>query len=158
MISHANPDFFHPALRNKSNTVLSALAASGGMLGFSLYPFHLNNGADCSLAEFCQMVADTAELMGADKIGIGSDLCQGQPLSILEWMRNGRWSKEMDYGEGSASNAAWPKPLTWFRGNRDFSNIIDGLHKVGFAKNEVENIMGLNWYRFIEKSIQPQQT
>lgn len=156
VISHANPDFFHPALRNKSDTVLKALAESGGMLGFSLYPFHLKNGADCTLQDFCQMVADTADLIGADKIGIGSDLCQGQPLSILEWMRNGRWSKTMDYGEGSASNAAWPKPLTWFRDNRDFPNIITGLRQVGFAEGEVENIMGLNWYRFIKNNITPQ--
>ena len=39
-ITHANPSFWHPALRNKSNTVLKALAESGGMLGLSLYPHH----------------------------------------------------------------------------------------------------------------------
>jgi len=77
-------------------------------LGFSLYPFHLKNGPDCSLDDFCDMVADTADLMGIDHIGIGTDLCQEQPLSVLEWMRNGRWSKEMDYGEGSKANADWP--------------------------------------------------
>ncbi len=156
VISHANPNFFHPALRNKSDTVLKALAESGGMLGFSMYPFHLKNGPDCTLNEFCQMVADTADLMGVDKIGIGSDLCQGQPLSILEWMRNGRWSKEMDYGEGSSTNANWPKPLSWFANNSDFPNIIDGLRQIGFAEDEVEKIMGLNWYHFIDASIQPQ--
>ncbi len=43
-ITHANPTFFEPALRNKSDTVLKALGDSGGMLGFSLYPFHLKNG------------------------------------------------------------------------------------------------------------------
>lgn len=156
VISHANPNFFHTALRNKSDTVLKALANSGGLLGFSLYPFHLQNGVNCTLDAFCQMIAQTADLMGVDNIGIGSDLCQNQPLSILEWMRNGRWSKIMDYGEGSASNANWPKPLSWFRDNRDFPNIIEGLKKVGFAESEVENIMGLNWYRFIEQAIQPQ--
>lgn len=33
-ITHANPKSWHPALRNKSDDVLRALAASGGMLGF----------------------------------------------------------------------------------------------------------------------------
>ena len=35
-ITHANPHSWHPALRNKSDTVLRALAESGGMLGLSL--------------------------------------------------------------------------------------------------------------------------
>ena len=55
-----------------------------------------------SLSQFCQMISDTAELVGTSNLGIGSDLCMNQPQEILEWMRNGRWSKEMDYGEGSA--------------------------------------------------------
>ena len=40
-ITHANPSFFHPALRNKSDKVLRAIGESQGMLGFSMYPFHL---------------------------------------------------------------------------------------------------------------------
>ena len=48
------------------------------------------------------MIARTADLMGIDNIGIGSDLCQDQPDSVVEWMRVGRWTKEIDYGEGSA--------------------------------------------------------
>ncbi len=36
------------------------------------------------------MVAQTAELIGVNQIGIGSDLCQDQPDEIVEWMRNGR--------------------------------------------------------------------
>src|SRR5690349_12151093 len=38
VISHANPTFLHENVRNKSGRVLRALAESGGMLGFSLYP------------------------------------------------------------------------------------------------------------------------
>ncbi|HAE09222.1 MAG TPA: peptidase M19, partial [Alphaproteobacteria bacterium] len=86
-ITHANPYFWHPAKRNKSDDVLRALGQSGGMLGFSLYPHHLKDKSDCSLESFCEMIARTADLMGIDNIGIGSDLCQDQPDSIVEWMR-----------------------------------------------------------------------
>ena len=44
IISHANPESFHPAKRNKSDKVLKAIAESDGLLGFSAYPFHLRNG------------------------------------------------------------------------------------------------------------------
>ena len=45
---------FHPALRNKS-ILLHAIGESEGMLGFSVYPFHLKGGSDCTLEAFCQM-------------------------------------------------------------------------------------------------------
>lgn len=156
VISHANPNSFHQAKRNKSDRVLKALAESEGLLGFSLYPFHLKNGPECSLAEFCDMIAKTADLIGVERLGIGSDLCQNQPLSILEWMRNGRWSKQMDYGEGSKSNADWPKPLAWFRDSRDFVNLTQGLQERGFNDTEVAQIMGKNWLDFFEHSLTPQ--
>jgi membrane dipeptidase len=156
VISHANPNSFHEAKRNKSDTVLKALGESGGLLGFSLYPFHLKNGSDCSLDDFCDMVANTADLMGIDHIGIGTDLCQEQPLSVLEWMRNGRWSKEMDYGEGSKANADWPRPLSWFRDSRDFPNITKGLQSRGFRAEDIAKVMGMNWLNLLDEGLKPQ--
>jgi len=156
VISHANPLSFHAAKRNKSDSVLKALGESGGLLGFSLYPFHLKNGSDCSLNDFCDMVASTADLMGINNIGIGTDLCQSQPQSVLEWMRNGRWSKVTDYGEGSKSNADWPNPLSWFRDSRDFPNITRGLQSRGFSDEEIAKIMGNNWLRFLDEALVPQ--
>jgi membrane dipeptidase len=153
VISHANPNSFHQAKRNKSDTVLKALGESGGLLGFSLYPFHLKNGPDCSLDDFCDMVANTADLMGIDHIGIGTDLCQEQPLSVLEWMRNGRWSKEMDYGEGSKANADWPRPLSWFRDSRDFPNITRGLQERGFRAEDIAKVMGMNWLGLLDEGL-----
>ena len=101
------------------------------------------------------MIASTAELMGAENIGIGSDLVQGHGNEVVEWMRNGRWSKEMDFGEGSSDNAGWPSPVEWFSGNRDFNNIAVGLAEVGFQKSEIKKIMGENWLSFFDKAFRP---
>ncbi len=154
-ITHANPAFWHPALRNKSDTVLKALGESGGMLGFSLYPHHLRGKSDCTIDSFCEMIARTVDLMGIDHIGIGSDLCQDQPNSVVQWMRMGRWTKEIDYGEGSASDAGFPPFPSWFRGNLDFINIVQGLRDNGFLESDIEKIMGRNWLAFFDKSFIP---
>ena len=154
-ITHANPAWWHPALRNKSDTVLKALTEAGGMLGFSLYPHHLKGATDCTVEDFCRMIAEAAERYGVRHLGIGSDLCQDQPDSIVEWMRVGRWSKEMDYGEGSAANPGFPPQPAWFASNRDFANIAAGLASVGFAADEVTAIMGGNWLRFFDESFGP---
>jgi len=155
-ITHANPAFWHAALRNKSDTVLKALGQSGGMFGFSLYPHHLKNGSNCTLESFCQMITKTADLMGVENIGIGSDLCQDQSDSVVEWMRVGRWTKEIDYGEGSASNAGFPPMPEWFQDNRHFDNIENGLKAQGFSDTEVAGIMGENWLRFYDANFGPQ--
>ncbi|MEM7170409.1 MAG: membrane dipeptidase [Pseudomonadota bacterium] len=154
-ITHANPSFWHPALRNKSDDVLRALAKSGGILGFSLYPHHLKNKSDCTLESFCGAIAQAAEMVGVDALGIGSDLCQDQPNSVVEWMRNGRWTLDRDYGEGSKSQAGFPPQPAWFKDNRDFANIAQGLGDVGFAPEEVEKIMGRNWLDFFRRSFGP---
>lgn len=148
VVTHANPKVWQPALRNKSNAVLKALAECGGMLGFSLYPHHLKDSSACTLENFCEMVAHTADLMGVEHIGLGSDLCQNQPDSVVEWMRVGRWTKQIDYGEGSASAPGFPPMPEWFQGNQDFSNISTGLAVVGFSEEEVNAIMGNNWFHF----------
>ncbi len=151
-ITHANAASWHPALRNKSDDVLSALGASGGMLGFSVYPHHLKGGTDCTLADFCAMIARTAELIGPEHLGIGSDLCQDQPDSVVEWMRVGRWTKGVDYGEGSKARAGFQPQPPWFRDNRDFGTIAGGLRAAGFSDDETAGIMGRNWLDFYQRS------
>ena len=147
-ITHANPSFWHSAKRNKSNDLLKALTDSGGMLGLSLYAHHLKDGTNCTLESFCEMTAKTADIMGAKNIGIGSDLCLDQPDSIVEWMRNGTWSKAKNYGEGSKNKPGFPKQPKWFLDSRGFVNLESGLKKVGFNEDEVNGILGNNWYNF----------
>ncbi len=147
-ITHANPSFWHKALRNKSTDLLKALSDSNGMLGLSLYAHHLKDSTNCKLESFCEMTARTAEIMGVKNIGIGSDLCLNQPDSIVEWMRNGTWSKTKNYGEGNKSKPGFPKQPDWFLDARGFNNLEIGLKKVGFNEEDVNGILGNNWYNF----------
>ncbi len=147
-ITHANPYFWHPAKRNKSSNLLKILSDSGGILGLSLYPHHLKDNTNCTLESFCEMVAKTAEIMNTKQIGIGSDLCLQQPDSVVEWMRNGTWSKSTNFGEGSKKKPGFPKQPQWFEDARGFSNIEKGLKKVGFSDEETNGILGNNWYNF----------
>ena len=147
-ITHANPSFWHAAKRNKSSDLLKMLGDSGGMLGLSLYPHHLKDNTNCSLDSFCEMIAKTAEIMDVSKIGIGSDLCLDQPDSVVEWMRNGTWTKTKNYGEGTKNKPGFPKQPDWFEDARGFSNIEKGLKKIGFSDDETHGILGNNWYNF----------
>ena len=94
------------------------------------------------------MVAKTAEIMDINNIGIGSDLCLNQPDEVVEWMRNGTWSKGKNYGEGSKNKPGFPKQPNWFEDARGFKNLELGLKKVGFSEIETNGILGNNWYNF----------
>ena len=147
-ITHANPSFWHAAKRNKSSDLLKVLNDSGGMLGLSLYPHHLKNNTNCTLESFCEMVAKTAEIMSVENIGIGSDLCLNQPDKVVEWMRNGTWSKNKNYGEGSKNKPGFPKQPDWFLDSRGFNNINTELKNKGFQEEEINKILGNNWFNF----------
>ena len=147
-ITHANPTSWHSAKRNKSDELLKILSKNEGMLGLSLYPHHLKDGTSCSLESFCEMVAKTADLMGVGKIGIGSDLCLNQPDYVVEWMRNGTWASVKNFGEGTKKNSGFPKQPDWFIDARGFSNLESGLSKVGFSKDEINGVLGDNWFNF----------
>ena len=152
-VSHANPSWWRDTARNKSDAVIRALAKRGGMLGFSLYPHHLKNGSACTLAEFTSMVCDVADRIGTEQIGIGSDLCQGQPDAIVQWMRIGRWTFP-PAGSADAS-ATFPAQPKWFETNRDFGKIGEGLAAAGFNAREIDGILGRNWFRFMQASFEP---
>lgn len=68
------------------------------------------------------------------------------------WMRVGRWSKEIDYGESSKDNAGFPPLPVWFNGNLEIGNIADGLQAAGMSDEDTARVMGGNWLRFLNRN------
>lgn len=152
-VSHANPRWFRDTARNVSDRIIDALRAHDGLLGLSLYPHHLKDGSACRIGDFAAMIARLAEQLGVERIGLGSDLCQGRPDAAVSWMRDGRWTFE------SAANPngppVFPAALPWFRSNRDFPAIAEALAAIGFAAGDISAIMGGNWRRFLVTVLEP---
>jgi len=149
-ISHANPSFFHNSVRNIDNEVLTALKNKNGFIGLSLYPYHLKNLGDCKVEDFCEMIKQLINLIGDDNIGIGSDLCLNWPDEVVMWMRNGKWTKNIDYGESKNKNPSWPKQPDWYSKPGDLKNFFHSMIKHGIKEKEAIKIVGLNWLRFIQ--------
>jgi membrane dipeptidase len=146
-VTHANPRWLRETGRNLSQETMKALGESGGMLGLSLYPHHLPRGSDTTLREFADMAAAAAEAVGVERLGIGSDLCQDQPDSVVRWMREGRWMRP-----DPAPNA-FPAQPGFFRDNRDFPGLAEGLREAGFSAAEVAGVMGGNWRAFLGRAL-----
>jgi microsomal dipeptidase-like Zn-dependent dipeptidase len=150
-VTHATPSEWRPGGRQVSPRLMHALAASGGMLGLSLYPHHLAHGSETTLAAFCAMAARAAEIMGTERLGIGSDLCQDQPDEAVQWMREGRWMRP----DPAAPRPRFPAQPEWFADSRGFDALETGLRAVGFSADETGMILGANWHRFAHASLSP---
>jgi membrane dipeptidase len=150
-ITHANPASWHPGLRNKSDTVLRALAKPAACWASRSTRTTSRAAATARCRSFCEMIARTAEVMGIDRLAIGSDLCQDQPDSVVEWMRVGRWTKRIDYGEGSADAPGFPPQPGFFRDNRDFPVFAKDC-AMQVRRGERDAILGGNWLRFFDES------
>ncbi len=149
-ISHANPNFFHKAVRNIDDDVLLKLVNKNGFIGLSLYPFHLKNLSKCSLEDFSLMIKKLINLIGVDHIGIGSDLCSNWSDEVVMWMRNGKWTKKIDYGESKNKSLTWPEQPTWFKKGSDFKNLYQGMIKSGIKEKDVFKVLGENWLEFMK--------
>lgn len=151
-VTHANPRWHRATERNVSDAVIAALAESGGMLGFSLYPHHLSDGSATTLAAFCEMVASCVDRHGVRSFGIGSDLCQDRPDETVAWMRDGRWRRA-----AQDPSAVFPEQPEWFRDSRDFAQIEQGLRAVGFSAEDVAALLGGNWLRYFDDALKPEE-
>lgn len=153
-ITHSHSKAFHNSLRNKSTDLLRALARSGGMLGLSLYPFHIG-GAGCTLERYCEGVQHAVEIMGIDQVGFGSDSSRKWTDADLDWIRSGRWTNDVDFGEGSAAQRSWPRWPDWFQSPAHFPVLTEGLLARGFTREEVAKLVGGNWLRVFAAAFTP---
>ena len=149
-ISHANPSFFHKSIRNIDSDVLQKLAKKNGFIGLSLYPYHLKNLGKCKVEDFCSMIKELINLIGEDNIGIGSDLCLNWPDEIVMWMRNGKWTKKIDYGESKDNNPKWPELPNWYSQPSDLKNLFISMCENNISEKVATKIVGENWLNFMK--------
>ena len=146
-ITHANAHSLFPHKRNKTDDVLKALADNGGVIGCATYR-NITGDYYCSSVEaWAEMVGRTVDIAGIDHVGIGTDRSHNFTKPDYDWMRQGRWTRGVDYGAGSAARPGKVPPADWFKSVADLNRISDGLRKVGFSSEEVDKITHRNWLR-----------
>ena len=143
----------HP--RNKPLDVLKPLAARGGMIGLTTY-HNLTRGYIASPEDWAEMVARSADMLGIDCIGIGTDANQRGTDEYREWMRKGRWSRRPQIGASPPPGVQPSQRPEWFQGPQHFNRLGEALLARGFSPEECGKVLGGNWSRFYEKVIDAQ--
>lgn len=154
-ITHANPKFAKEARRNKSDALIKALAARGGVIGVAVESGMLPGGARTTITEFCDMVAKLVEMVGVEHVGIGSDHNLDHSHEARRWWLVGKWTRNVP-GFVDLVPTGWEGEELgfpeWITKPSGVANIIDGLRARGFTEAEVEAIAGGNWLRIFKEA------
>jgi membrane dipeptidase len=137
----------HP--RAKSDEQLALLAEGDGYVGIVAVPSFLGaNGA--GTAQLADQVAHAAEIVGIERVGIGTDWgfwtldfpVELRDLALRAFQAtSGFRPDDLELGvalEGFESWGDWPV-------------ITRGLAERGFSDEEIRGILGGNWLRFLER-------
>ena len=155
LLTHANAKAVHDRVRNKSDQVLRAVAATGGLCGASIHGF-MNWNSDPatppSLEGFIAQVRYLVNLVGIEQVSFGTDFAAvGDPRAadfFLEMSATRYASGTGDYVRafGNSLEKRFPDELN---NPRHMARKTEALLAAGFAEDAVAKIMGGNLLRVL---------
>jgi len=156
LVTHANARAVTKALRNKSDAVLKAVAATGGVIGCSVY------GPMCwtgdpkrppSLDDFLRQLDHVVGLVGIEHVGIGTDLPAVSDLGKVKHIT------EMTLSRFPAAIAEYAKAfgndirgryIKEVQGHADLLKVTDALIKRGWKEADLRALLGGNFLRALK--------
>ena len=138
-VTHANAYALCPNARNKSDALLDALKANGGVLGVTyLPPLVRMPGETPGVRDVVAHIHYAVRRMGVAHVGIGSDFITDQPPErYQEFMR-----KPEVYGTWP-----WRYPIDNLQAQQD---MLAGLNDIGLSGTEIDAIAHGNFLRLFQ--------
>lgn len=161
IFSHSNPLklFKHP--RNITDEQAKKCAATGGVVGVTSFPVTLweKGKSFPTIDTFVDCIAYYADTIGVDHVGLGIDsnanagAYERRKVVMLSNTTNSMQGQEslgfISYEAGRGLLGSFPEGLESLA---NIVNIIDHMLKRGFSKNDIQKIIGGNWYRVFKET------
>jgi len=149
IVSHANAYAVQDNGRNVSDTLIKAVAASGGVVGTVGFPPFLSWDSQPTLDQFIDDIAYKADLVGIDHTGIGIDYYEGQHPIEDDETATARYQNRLETGQWRAEE--YPPPPYKFpvgiETPRTLERLTEQLLVRGFGEDDIRKIWGLNFMR-----------
>lgn len=156
LVTHANAKAVANAPRNKSDEVIKAVAATGGLIGVSVYGPMCWDGRSTkrpSLMDFMRHVDHVAGLIGRDKLSFGTDFPGVSDLAkvgaVIEATLARYPSAVSKYAE-NFGNDIRTRYLADCASPKDLPNMTDALLSHGWSEPEVRGLLGENLRRVLK--------
>lgn len=140
IFSHSNAKAVTPSARNVTDEQLKLLASKGGVIGVSPHAFmsHKKRGEQPNLDDYLDHFEHVANLIGADHLGIGSDVFES--YTKFSWESSTKLLYDVPWVHETVFNAD-------FRYITDIKNVVGGLVGRGFSDDDIRKILGENFLR-----------
>ena len=150
-ISHACAKGLVNNPRNKTDEVIKAVAARGGVMGITSLPnfvCEFEKGDDPTLEDYLRQFDYMVDLVGIDFVGIGMDYVDGQDSNFS---RTSTWGGTMAQANRVAvGRTVWPMPYA-VPDSAHMGQVTAGLAKRGYRDEDIQKVLGLNWLRYFQK-------
>jgi membrane dipeptidase len=148
LITHAGCSAVFANPRNKSDAVLRAMAAKGGVVGIYDLSFLARAPKQPTLDDYLRHITHALNVCGEDHVGIGSDAMlmpfDTSPANMVEWNKIIVARK----ASGLGAPGEGPPPFVVGLNRPDRYRIIaQGLTKRGYTPRIVDKVLGLNFQR-----------
>lgn len=145
MASHTGARGVYAHARGKTDEVLDAIAASGGVVCVCAVPFFLSDG-EPTIDVMLDHIDYIARRIGTDKVGIGTDWPVPLPKFVLDAISGSpeRFDFRPEDNLGGHN-------LVGFDDYRDLPNITRGLVSRGYSDDDVAGVLGGNFLRVFEQ-------
>ena len=153
LCTHANPLVLCPSPRNKSDEIISELAARGGVIGAAGWAPILHRGTRRrpKLSDLADCIDHVVRLVGPDHAGVGSDLCDDLTPTPESW--------EPSYGPTGSFPEVTAGLGDWYRFDTNMAEGLDTIAQMPKVADVVrsrhepavaDKILGLNLLRVFE--------
>jgi membrane dipeptidase len=153
MCTHANPIALCPSPRNKSDEIITELAARAGVIGVAAWAPILHRGTRerPTLADLMDCIDYVVRLAGADHVGIGTDLCDDLTPTPQSWAPT--------YGPQGAFPEVTGSLGDWYQFDTNMAEGLDTIDHMPKLREAVAScfdasiankVLGLNMLRVFE--------
>lgn len=148
IVSHAGVQALNPHIRNISDELIDAVAATGGVVGLCPHSIFVEKkrGQRPTIDDFIDQIAYVIDRVGINHAGIGTDNFQYD----THYTRVGRASFERVYPGFFGGYAENQKHAKGFSRWSDWPNLSASLLGHSFSPEEVSKILGGNFMRVFE--------
>ena len=152
MVSHSTCASLFPHVRAKSDELIKAVGGTEGFFGVLFIPCFLGVEPEPAFDVVVSHILRVADLIGVDKVGIGSDWGVWTP-DVPEMLRDGMIDSSIRNLGMIGMNLSVGTAPGGMKGYDDMPMVTEALVAAGLTATEIAGILGGNFLRFWRRVI-----
>ncbi|MGQ0570078.1 MAG: dipeptidase [Armatimonadota bacterium] len=142
-VTHSFSRELSPHDRGKTDEIMRALAERDGYFGVLIVPFFITAEETATLEHFVAHVDRAVEVMGIDRVGIGTDWGTLLPRPLERLMD----AEMLKFGFRPEHRTSWSATVEGYPSWRDWPNITRALVWRGYSDTDITKLLGANFLR-----------